>query len=50
LGFKVYSGEEMKALLSEAGFTDASFKAIPKRGKGWLCASGVKTVPDVVAQ
>lgn len=50
LGFQVYSGEEMKSLLSEAGFIDVSFKAIPERGKGWLCASGIKPAPDVMGQ
>lgn len=50
LGFKVYSGEEMTALLSEAGFTDVAFKAIPERGKGWLCASGTRPATDGVAQ
>jgi ubiquinone/menaquinone biosynthesis C-methylase UbiE len=40
LGLSVYSGQEMNSLLSQAGFIDVSFKAIPARGKGWLCAVG----------
>jgi ubiquinone/menaquinone biosynthesis C-methylase UbiE len=40
LGIPIYSGEEMKALLSEAGFINVSYKAIPEREKGWLCAVG----------
>jgi SAM-dependent methyltransferase len=50
LGFQVYSGKEMEALLSEAGFSDVTFKAIPERGKGWLCASGAKPAPDIVGK
>lgn len=40
LGFPIYSGEEMKDLLSTAGFMDVSYEAIPEREKGWLCAIG----------
>jgi ubiquinone/menaquinone biosynthesis C-methylase UbiE len=40
IGIPIYSGEEMKALLSEAGFINVSFKVIPEREKGWLCAIG----------
>lgn len=42
LGFEVYSGEELTTLLQETGFTDTRYEAIPERGKGWLCAFGVK--------
>lgn len=49
LGFRVYSGKEMESLLSEAGFVDVSFKALPERGKGWLCAYGARPVPGVTA-
>lgn len=37
LRIQIYSGEEMKSLLSDAGFINVSYKAIPKREKGWLC-------------
>jgi ubiquinone/menaquinone biosynthesis C-methylase UbiE len=40
LGFPIYSGEEMKSLLATAGFVSVSYKSIPERGKGWLCAIG----------
>lgn len=40
LGFEVYSGEELKSMLLEAGFTDVRHEAIPDRGKGWLCVFG----------
>ncbi len=40
LGIPVYSGEEMEALLSATGFINVSYKAIPEREKGWLCAVG----------
>lgn len=40
LGFQVYSGEEIKTMLLEAGFTDVRHEAIPDRGKGWLCVLG----------
>jgi ubiquinone/menaquinone biosynthesis C-methylase UbiE len=40
LGLPVYSGQEMEALLSQAGFTDVRSKAIPALGKGWLCTVG----------
>jgi len=40
LGIPIYSGQEMKALLSAAGFIHVSYKAIPEREKGWLCAVG----------
>jgi SAM-dependent methyltransferase len=35
---RIYFGEEMKALLCAAGFIHVSYKAIPEREKGWLCA------------
>jgi ubiquinone/menaquinone biosynthesis C-methylase UbiE len=38
LGFSIYSGEEMLALLSATGFVHVDYKAIPEREKGWLCA------------
>lgn len=40
LGFPIFSGKEMKTLLSAAGFVDVCFKSIPEREKGWLCAVG----------
>jgi len=40
LGIQVYSGEEMKSLLSAAGFVNVSYEAMPERGKGWLCVVG----------
>jgi ubiquinone/menaquinone biosynthesis C-methylase UbiE len=40
LGFPIYSGQEMKSLLVTAGFVDVSYKVIPEREKGWLCAVG----------
>jgi len=40
LGIQIYSGEEMKSLLSAAGFINVSYEAIPERGKGWLCVVG----------
>lgn len=43
LGFQVYSGEELKSMLLEAGFTNVRHEALPERGKGWLCAIGVGT-------
>ncbi|SPH18233.1 Demethylrebeccamycin-D-glucose O-methyltransferase [Defluviimonas aquaemixtae] len=43
MGFHVYSGEEMKELLTDAGFGDVTIKSRPDRAKGWLCACGVKS-------
>lgn len=40
MGFRVYAGEELTALLTEAGFVETRFTAIPERAKGWLCAYG----------
>jgi ubiquinone/menaquinone biosynthesis C-methylase UbiE len=40
LKFPIYSGQEMKSLLSTAGFVDISYKVIPDREKGWFCAVG----------
>ena len=40
IGIPIYSGEEMKSLLFAAGFIHVSYKAIPEREKGWLCAVG----------
>jgi len=42
LGFRVYSGEEMKSMLTGAGFSGAHFEALPERGKGWLYAGGYR--------
>jgi len=40
LGFPIYSGQEMESLLVTAGFINVSYKVIPEREKGWLCAVG----------
>ena len=40
LGFPIYSGEEMKSLLSAAGFINVSYNTIPERGNGWLYIAG----------
>ena len=40
LKFPIYSGQEMKSLLTTAGFVDVSYKVIPEREKGWLCVVG----------
>ena len=40
LGFPVYSGDEMKTLLLNAGFVNVRCHKIPEREKGWLCAVG----------
>jgi len=40
LGFPIYSGEEMKTLLSVAGFVNVCYESIPEREKGWLCVVG----------
>jgi ubiquinone/menaquinone biosynthesis C-methylase UbiE len=42
MGFRVYSGEEVQAALRDTGFVEATFKAKPDVGKGWLSAYGVK--------
>ena len=38
--FPLYSGAEMVAMLTAAGFSEAKFRL--KDGRGWLCAVGVK--------
>lgn len=43
---RVLSGEEIKALLVEAGFVDVTFKERPERAKGWLCVYGSKPARD----
>jgi ubiquinone/menaquinone biosynthesis C-methylase UbiE len=40
LRFPIYSGKEMIALLSAAGFLNVYYKSIPEREKGWLCVVG----------
>lgn len=40
MGFRVYCGEEMTRMFTEAGFRDAGYKSRPDRAKGWLCATG----------
>ncbi len=45
-GIRVLSGEEIKAMLVEAGFVDVTFKALPERAKGWLCVYGSKPAED----
>ena len=38
--FPLYSGAEMVAMLTAAGFSEANFRL--KDGRGWLCTVGVK--------
>jgi len=42
MGFPLYSGAEVKEMLTAAGFSRAWFEALPEKGWGWLCALGVK--------
>lgn len=42
MGFRVWSGAELADLLAGAGLAEVSVKAIPDRGKGWLCGYGTK--------
>jgi len=49
MNFRVYAGEEMEALLHDAGFARAHFKEIPERAKGWLCVYGEKQAASNMA-
>jgi len=40
--FPIFSGAEMEAMLTAAGFSQARFEAAPEKAAGWLCAQGVK--------
>jgi ubiquinone/menaquinone biosynthesis C-methylase UbiE len=41
LGYSLYSGAELDALLTGAGFTDVDVQSRPEVGRGWLCVTGV---------
>lgn len=40
--FPIYSGAELVTLLAAAGFSHAAFETDPGRGRGWLCALGIR--------
>lgn len=42
LSMAVYSRADLERLLSDSGFRVVDVDAAPERGKGWICAIGVK--------
>lgn len=42
LGLSICSGEELTAMLAEAGFAETAYSSEPDKSLGWLCALGCK--------